>query len=232
MEDSKVCPFSKLKSSNLDYSNLDCLKKTPCPVLNSVINMGYLNPEGEFTYKNIRSAFRRIKVSDNYSFVFFNIIRGILRRNNKKMTVKCLQTPNLIEHAVSLSREDYNMGRGNHICYNRKRFNLIFKYFKNQKYISLKELIDYKYSLFKKSCKETDNLQFGVKEWTVTMVEMAMIYRLLSTDKGLCLKTLQKVFANETLHGVEINSIDLLNVGNNFIQSAGFWVQSVIKDKL
>jgi hypothetical protein len=43
---------------------------------------------------------------------------------------------------------------------------------------------------------------------------------------------LQKVFANETLHGVEINSIDLLNVGNNFIQSAGFWVQSVIKDKL
>ena len=78
------------------------------------------------------------------------------------MTVKCLQTPNLIEHDVSLSREDYNMGRGNHICYNRKRFNLIFKYFKDQKYISLKELIEYKYSLFKKSCKENDNLQFGV----------------------------------------------------------------------
>ena len=158
MEDSKVCPFSKLKSSNLDYSNLDysnldCLKKTPCPVLNSVINMGYLNPEGEFTYKDIRSAFRKIKVSDNYIFVFFNIIQSIIRRNNKKMTVKCLQTPNLIEHDVSLSREDYNMGRGNHICYNRKRFNLIFKYFKDQKYISLKELIEYKYSLFKKSCK-------------------------------------------------------------------------------
>ena len=237
MEDSKVCPFSKLKSSNLDYSNLDysnldCLKKTPCPVLNSVINMGYLNPEGEFTYKDIRSAFRKIKVSDNYIFVFFNIIQSIIRRNNKKMTVKCLQTPNLIEHDVSLSREDYNMGRGNHICYNRKRFNLIFKYFKDQKYISLKELIEYKYSLFKKSCKENDNLQFGVKEWTVTIVEMAMIYRLLSTDKGLCLKTLQKVFANETLHGVEINSINLLNVSNNFIQSAGFWAQSVIKDKL
>jgi hypothetical protein len=237
MEDSKVCPFSKLKSSNLDYSNLDysnldCLKKTPCPVLNSIINMGYLNPEGEFTYKNIRSAFRRIKVSDNYSFVFFNIIQSILRRNNKKMTVKCLQTPNLIEHDVSLSREDYNMGRGNHICYNRKRFNLIFKYFKDQKYISLKELIEYKYSLFKKSCKENDNLQFGVKEWTVTIVEMAMIYRLLSTDKGLCLKTLQKVFANETLRDVEINSINLINVSNNFIQSAGFWFNSVIKDKL
>ena len=108
---------------------------------------------------------------------------------------------------------------------------LVF-YIKDQKYISLKELIEYKYSLFKKSCKENDNLQFGVKEWTVTIVEMAMIYRLLSTDKGLCLKTLQKVFANETLHGVEINSINLLNVSNNFIQSAGFWAQSVIKDKL
>lgn len=237
MEDSKVCPFSKLKSSNLDldysnldYSNLDCRKKSPCPILNSLISMGYINPRGELTYKDIRSAFRRINVSEAYIFVFFNIIRGIIRRNNKKMTIKCLRTPNLIEHDISLSREDYNKGKGDHVCFNKKRFDLIFEYFNNQKYISLKELIEYKFWLFKKSCKENDNLQFGVKEWLVTIIEMCMIYRLLSTDKGLCLKTLEKVFANETLDGVKLNSINLLNISNNFIQSTLFWTQSLIRD--
>ena len=120
---------------------------------------------------------------------------------------------------------------GDHINYSKKKFQLIHTYFNDKKYISLKELIEYKHYLYKKSRKENDKLQFGVKEWTVVLVEMSMIYTLLSNDKGLSLAKLEKVFEHETLDNVKINPINLLNISKSFIESTFFWLNSSIKNR-
>jgi hypothetical protein len=249
MEDSKVCPFSKLKSSKLKSSKLKSSKlkssklkssklkssnKTPCPILNVLINKGELNPNREWTKKEISNVLQRNKlmskmVSDiftqfisypNSSLFFpfftkpFSLSVKTLRQHNTGETTA-------IEHDVSLSREDYHLG--NHIHYSDKRFKMIYKYFKDQKSISLKELIEYMHNLYKKSKKENSKLYFKFTPFYTMLLEMVVIFILLSENNQLKLTKLEKVFKEETLDDVKINTINTGNVIINMIRAINYW---------
>ena len=219
MEDSKVCPFSKLKSSKL----------SGCPVINSLINMDYLDPNDEWEKEEVQNALKKIKMSRLTSFLLTNSAYNLLKSKELEFTVKNLQTPNLIEHAGSISRYDY--GQGDHIVFNKKRFNLIYKYFKNNKKITLKEFTEYRQYLYKKSYKENKNIVFGARQYTITLAETAAIFILLSQDNQLELKKLEKVFECETLDNVKTNNINMINFSINYIKCLNYWMFASFKNK-
>jgi hypothetical protein len=217
-----TCPFSKLKSSKLKSSKLKNPKKTPCPVINALINMDYLDPNDEWKKEEVQNALKKIKMSGLTSFLLTNSIHNTLKKQNLPFTVKSLQKHNVIEHDASISREDYHLG--DNIMFNKKRFNLIYKYFNNQKKITLKEFTEYRYHLYKKSRKENNDFIFGSKEYSSTLAETCAIFILLSHDGYLHLHKLQKVFEEETLDNVKINSINAVNFSINFLKCVNYWM--------
>ena len=222
-----TCPFSKLKSSKLKSSKLKSSKlksskKTPCPVINALINIGYLDPNDEWKKEQVQNALKKIKMSGLTSFLLTNSVHNTLKNQNLPFTVKSLQKHNVIEHDASISREDYHFG--DHILFNKKRFNLIYKYFKNKKKITLKEFTEYRYHLYKKSHKENENIVFGSRQYSSTLAETCAIFILLSHDGYLHLHKLQKVFEEETLDNVKINSINAGNFSINFLKCVNYWM--------
>lgn len=132
-----------------------------------------------------------------------------------------------MEHDVSLSREDYYLG--DHINYNKKRFTLIRKYFKNQKNITLKELIEYMHHLYKKSKKDNNQLYFKTRpQLLILLLEMGGIFSLLSENNRLNLDKLEKVFENETLENIEINNISMFNVISTYPKLFIYWINASI----
>ena len=239
MEDSKVCPFSTLKSSNLKKSsnsrNVNNSNKTPCPIVNVLINKGELNPTREWTREEIRNVLKKNKLTSN---IFSNLFVTIL---SKSLSVKKLQEHNNIEHDVSLSREDYHLG--DHVHFSDKRFKLMYKYFKEvywpkygyylgQETISLKDLIRYNYYLYNKSKKENSELTFKTKQWASMLSEMVFIFILLSENNRLDINKLEKVFKEETLDGVKINTINTLNYSIKFIQAVNYWNFEILRSVL
>jgi len=138
-----------------------------------------------------------------------------------------MQTHNIIEHDVSSSREDFHMG--DHVRYNHDRFQLIYKYFKNKKSITLKELIQYAHYLYKKSVKENDKLNFVNIQFITLIAEKVIIFILLSKDDRLNLNKLEKVFREESLDGVETNVINMQNFSTNFVKAMYYW--NMVSDK-
>ena len=224
-----TCPFSKLKSSKLKSSKLKSSKKTPCPVVNALINMGYLDQNDEWKKEEVQNALKKIKMSRLASFLLTNSLHNTLKDENLKFTVKNLQKHNVIEHDASISREDYHLG--DNIMFNKKRFNLIYKYFKNQNKITLKEFTEYRYHLYKKSHKENNDFIFGSKEYSSTLAETCAIFILLSQDDRLELKKLEKVFEEETLDNVKTNSINMVNFSINYIKCVNYWIFASFKNK-
>ena len=108
--------------------------------------------------------------------------------------------------------------------FNKKRFNLIYKYFKNQNKNTLKKFTEYRYHLYKKSHKENNDFIFGSKEYSSTLAETCAIFILLSHDGYLHLDRLQKVFEEETLDNVKINSINMINFSINYIKCVNYWM--------
>jgi hypothetical protein len=132
-----------------------------------------------------------------------------------------MQTHNIIEHDASISREDYHIG--DNVRFSHDRFQLIFKYFKNRKSITLKELIQYSHYLYKKSIKENDKVRLTSKQTNALLVENVNMFISLSKDGELNLKKLEKVFREESLEGVETNVINTPNFSINFVKSLYYW---------
>jgi hypothetical protein len=118
-------------------------KNTPCPIVNALITMGYLDRNDEWKKEEVRCALKKIKMSGLTSFLLTNSVHKTLNKDNLPLTVKSLQKHNVIEHDASMSREDYHLG--DNVQFNKKRFHLIYKYFKGKKKITLKEFTEYIY---------------------------------------------------------------------------------------
>jgi hypothetical protein len=238
-----TCPFSKLKSTtklkstklkSTKLKNSKNSKKTPCPIVNALINAGELDPNREWTMKEVGNVLTENKLtSDMFSKVFAflvsfpNLLSFPPTFKPLSLSVKTLQQHNTaIEHDVSISREDYNLG--DHIHYSDKRFKLIYKYFKDQKSITLKELIEYVHYLYKKSKKENSKFNFKLKQWFSVLVEIVIIFTLLSENDHLNLKKLEKVFKKESLEGVKINTITTVNYNINIIKAIHFWTIATV----
>ena len=80
------------------------------------------------------------------------------------------------------------------------------------------------YHLYKKSCKENNDFIFGSKEYFIVLAETCAIFILLSHDGYLHLHKLQKVFEEETLDNVKINSINAVNFSINFLKCVNYWM--------
>lgn len=223
--------YKKQKNKKCPFANS---KKTPCPILNALINAGELDPNCEWTQKEISNVLKENKLMSNIFSKFFafivsypNLLSSPPSIKPLSLTVKTLQQHNIaIEHDVSLSREDYHLG--DHIHYNDKRFKLIYKYFKNQKCITLKELIEYMHYLYQKSKKENSKFTFKLKHWFSMLVEMVIIFILLSENNQLELKKLEKVFKEESLDNIKINVINTVNYNINMIKAIHFWTIATI----
>ena len=168
----KTCPFAiSNKAKKIKFNNSD---GTACPFLNSLINKGELDPNKEWTKNEISTVLVDNKLmSKTFSKIFTHILSypnkyllvpgiqffpGI--KKPTKFNVKTLQTHGIIEHDVSISREDFHLG--DHVHFSHDRFQLIYRYFKNRKSITLKELIQYSHYLYKKSIKENDKIKFNI----------------------------------------------------------------------
>jgi len=218
-ESTATCPFSKLKSSKL----------TGCPVINSLINMDHLDPNDEWEKKEVQNALKKIKMSRFASFLLTNSAYNLLKKQELPFTVESLQTYNLIDHDASISRYDYYLGE--HVVFNKKRFNLIYNYFNNKKKITLKEFTEYRYHLYKQSYKENENIVFGAKQYFIALAETAAIFILLSKDNQLELKKLKKVFECETLDNVKTNGINMVNFSITYIKCVNYWMFASFKNK-
>lgn len=229
----KTCPFAiSNKVKNIKFNNSD---GTSCPFLNSLINKGELDPNKEWTKKEVSTVLSDNKLMSNtFSKIFIHIlsypngyiwIPGIQYfpsiKKPTKFTVETMQTHNIIEHDASISREDYHIG--DNVRFSHDRFQLIFKYFKNRKSITLKELIQYSRYLYKKSIKENDKVLLTSFQTASLLIENVNMFISLSKDGELNLKKLEKVFREESLEGVETNVINTPNFSINFVKSLYYW---------
>jgi hypothetical protein len=206
-------------------NNMDT--KTACPIANSLINMGYLSKNDNWKEEDVRNSLQKIKTSKVFSYMFTYVLKTPLKKKNLPFSIKSMQKHNVIEHDVSLSREDFHLG--NHIEFNKKRFNLIYAYFKDQEYITFKELIEYMHHLYKKSKKENPELTFKTKQLSSMLSEMSIIFILLSNNNRLSLRKLQTVFENETLDNIKINRISTFNFTTTFTKAAAYWTNARLK---
>jgi hypothetical protein len=226
----ETCPFSKEKT--LKFENSD---GTPCPFLNSLINKGELDPDKEWTKKQISNVLRDNKLMSNrFSKIFMHILSypnkyllvpGIqffpFIKKPTKFTVKTMQTHGIIEHDSSISREDYYMG--DHVRYSHDRFQLMYKYFKNRKTITLKELTQYSHYLYNKSIKENDKVFLEITPTISFFIEMVNMFISLSKDGQLNLKKVEKVFRKNSLDSIETNIINTKNFSINFVKFVYYW---------
>jgi len=219
-----MCPFSKLKSTTM------CAKKlTGCPVFNSLIKMGYLDQNDEWKKAEVQQALQKIKLSRLASSLLTNSVDNLLQKKKLPFTVNSLQKYNLIDHDASISREDHNIG--DPIRFNKQRFCLIYDFFNNKKKITLKEFIEYRYFLYKKSYKENEKFEFGARQYNIVLAETAAIFTLLSKDNLLELIKLQKVFEYESLNNVKTNGINMVNFIINYIKCVNYWIFASFKHK-
>lgn len=232
----KTCPFSKFKSSNLKNSYF-----TACPFINILIKAGELDPKKKWSRQKVIKILRKNNIMSNAvgnlfsyiltypnGFIFFPGIKFFpWIRKPIRFSVATLQEHNLLEHDVSLSREDAYLG--NHIDYSDSRFNLIYEYFKNKKSISLQELITYKYNLYEKSKIENKQLTFGNNELMLLLAEMTALFVLLSENGRLNLKKLEKVFKEESLDGVKTRRIEMSSFIPQLTKAIYYWNVAKLK---
>ena len=213
-ENATGCPFTKKTG-------------TPCPILNVLMNMGLLDSKKEWSTQNVQDALKKIKISKLAAYLLVNGTNRSLEMNNLPFTARSLQNHNFIEHDASMSRKDYNLG--DHIHFNKKRFKLLYKYFSNQKDITLKEFTEYRYYLYRKSLKENVNVNFGVNQYFTIGAETCAIFILLSEDDKLSLKKLRRVFEKETLDNVTVNSINMPNFVTSYIKFTSYWFNASLR---
>jgi len=221
--DATSCPFTKKTSRGCPFTKKYA---TPCPILNTLMKMCLLDPKKEWSTQDLQDALKNIKLSKFLSFLLTTSTNNALKSQNLPFSAKSLQKHNLIEHDASMSREDYNLG--DNIHFNKERFDLIKKYFKEQKYITLKEFTEYRYHLYKKSLKENPNFTFGVNQYFTVGAETCAIFISLSEDDKLSLKKLRHVFEKETLDNVKTNIIDAPIFVSSMIQFNVYWMNAAI----
>jgi hypothetical protein len=237
-----TCPFSKLKSSKLKSSKLKSSKlkssklkssklkssKTPCPFTNILIKDGHLDAKKKWSVKNMQDALKKQKMSNVASFIFAKIIENVCKSKKlSSVSAKNISKPGVIEHPGSISRDDF--GKGDYINFSDKQFNLIYKYFPNKKYITFTELTEYRHFLYKKSLKESPNLNFGPGKIFTTGGETCLLFISLSKNDKLSLKKMRDVFKQETLHDVEIKSINVSNLLSYYVQFYFHWFNASLK---
>ena len=221
--DATSCPFTKKTSRGCPFTKKYA---TPCPILNTLMKMCLLDPKKEWSTQDVQDALKKLKMSEFLSFLLANSTNNALKSKNLPFSAKSLQTHNVIEHDASISRKDDNLG--DHIHFNKERFDLIKKYFKEQKYITLKEFTEDRYYLYKKSLKENPNFTFGVNQYFTVGAETCAIFILLSENDKLSLKKLRHLFENETLDNVKTNIIDAPIFVSSMIQFNVYWMNAAI----
>ena len=212
----KTCPFAiSNKAKKIKFNNSD---GTPCPFLNSLINKGELDPNKEWTKKEVSTVLSDNKLMSN---TFSKIFTHILSYPNGYLLIPGIQYFPSIKKPTKFTVE--TMQTHNNVRFSHDRFQLIFKYFKNRKSITLKELIQYSHYLYKKSIKENDKVRLTSIQTNALLVENVNMFISLSKDGELNLKKLEKVFREESLDGVETNVINTQNFSINFVKSLYYW---------
>jgi len=217
------CPFTKKTSTGCPFTKKYA---TPCPMINTLMKMCLLDPKKEWSTQDVQDALKKLKMTNFTSWLLTTSTSNALKSKNLPFSAKNLQKHNLIEHDSSMSREDDNLG--DHIHFNKKRFDLIKKYFQEQKYITLKEFTEYRYHLYKKSLKENPNFTFGVNQYFAVGAETCAIFILLSEDDKLSLKKLRHVFEKEKLDDIKTNVIDTPSFVSSMIKFNLYWMNAAI----
>lgn len=75
--------YKKQKNAKCPFANSN---KTPCPIVNSLINMGELDPNRQWTKKDINKALKKIKMSNTVSKLFARIL--VYLGGDKTLSVK------------------------------------------------------------------------------------------------------------------------------------------------
>jgi len=223
--------MTKLKGNeNATGSRPITKNHTPCPFTNSMINMGYLHRNKNWTTQNIQDALQQMKVSNGFTSLFIaKFVETPFKNQNLPLSAKTLRIHGTSEHDASMSREDYHLG--DHVQFSKNRYNLIDKYFKNKTHITLKEFTEYRYHLYKKSLKENVKIIFGVNEYANCAGETCLIFILLSENNKLSLKKMRNLFENETLYNIKYNSIDFPTLGLCLIKYNSYWLGASLRDK-
>ena len=175
---SSMCPiqFRDNKWSPTDPNN-----QSPCPMLNTLANYGIL-PKKNITSKSIKTALEKLRCVDNF------IVLGLTNVFEKDFTgftktLLDIGKHGIIEHDVSLTRKDYNIGDSIH--FNKKRFCKMKSFSKDGKYLTLTELAKYAVYQRKQSEKKNSKINFGNDQMIASIAEQSVLYLLFRdhTDK-------------------------------------------------
>ena len=187
------------------WSKTDVNNASPCPMLNTLKNYGIL-PGNNIPSKTVYDGLIKIGcdtfISDTLTSVFQNNFE-----NAKNLTV--LGNHNVIEHDVSLTREDAHLG--DHIHYSKKRLKKMMSYSSDGKYLTLKELAEYFKYQKQYSLSNNEQYVWNMNQKNISLVEQSILFLLLRDHTGnIPLKWLEYFITKEKLpfkYGFELRPI-------------------------
>jgi hypothetical protein len=175
-----------------NWSKTDKFNLSPCPMFNTLANYKLL-PKENITNSMIKKAFNDVEADflvANVGSLIFKLSFDIAKN------LRATGEHGVIEHDISLTREDYNIG--NSINFNKKRFNKMVKFSSDGKNFTISDIV--KYFKYNKKQSEINNKQLTFK-FTVFMsifMEYAILFCLLDDNNGsIPLKYLKYFFTKE-----------------------------------
>ena len=193
-----------------NWVETDINNMSPCPMLNTLKNYGLL-PNKNISSMIVYDALKKIKCDE---FISYNLASIFKTNYSLAKDFNDIGKHNLIEHDVSMTREDDNLG--DHIHFSKQRLNKMMSYSTDKKYLKLNELAEY--FKYQKQQSEINNkeLLFGNKQKFMSLAEQSVLCVLLRDNTGhIPLKWLEYFLTKEKLpfkHGFELKSLNILDI--------------------
>lgn len=147
-------------------------------MLNTLKNYGLI-PGYNITSKSVRDALITMKCD---TFVSENLTSAFQNNFENAKNLSALGEHNVIEHDVSLTREDANLG--DHIHYSNKRLKTMMSHSSDGKYLTLGELAEYFKYQKQQSLSTNEKCVFSTKHKIVSLGEQSLLFILLRDHTG------------------------------------------------
>lgn len=175
-----------------NWSKTDKFNQTPCPMLNTLANYKLL-PKNNISSSMIKKAL----IDSKCDFLISNLLSLVFKVNfNTTKNLREIGKHGVIEHDISLTRDDYNLGDS--ITFNKKRFNKMKKFSSDGKNFTHNNMV--KYFTYIKTQSEINNKQltFNMMEFQKCLLEQTILFCLLNeNDDSIPLKYLEYFFTKE-----------------------------------
>jgi len=197
------------------WSKTDKCNQSPCPMLNTLANYKLL-PKENISSLNIKKAL----IDSECNILISSLLTVVFKLNfNKTKNLRKIGKHGVIEHDISLTREDYHLGDS--ITFNKKRFNKMKKFSSDGKNFTHNNMV--KYFTYIKNQSEINNkqLKFNIMEFQKCLLEQSILFCLLNeNNNSIPLKYLDYFLTKEKFpfkYGFKLtNRLNTFNLLKNY----------------